>query len=85
MNAVCERFLGSVRRERLDHVVILTERHLRRTLFDHATRYFNTARPHQGTGQRIPVRAGSTPVRVPASIAGIPVLGGLHHDYRSAA
>ena len=84
-NATCERFLGSVRRECLDHVLVLGEGHLRRVLREYV-RYFNAARPHQGIGQGIP----STPVRVPASdpavpIVAFPVLGGLHHDYHRAA
>ncbi|MGO9836820.1 MAG: integrase core domain-containing protein, partial [Polyangiaceae bacterium] len=73
MNAVCERFLGSVRRECLDHIVILSEAHLRLVLTEYAMSYFNTARPHQGIGQRIPVPGESTPARLPASIAATPV------------
>jgi putative transposase len=84
-NATCERFLGSVRRECLDQVLILGERHLRRTLKEYAT-YFNRARPHQGLGQRMPQ---SPPTPRPADCGGtvvaIPVLGGLHHDYQRAA
>jgi transposase InsO family protein len=85
MNSVCERFLGSVRRECLDHVIILSEAHLRHVLGEYALSYFNTARPHQGIGQRTPV--ASEPVRAsfPGSVTTIPVLGGLHHDYRAAA
>jgi putative transposase len=85
MNAVCERFLGSVRRECLDHIVILSEEHLRRVLDEYALNYFNTARPHQGIGQRSPV--ASEHVRAPfaGSVTAMPVLGGLHHDYRAAA
>ena len=52
-NATCERFLGSVRRECLDHVLALGEGCLRRILREYAT-YFNTARPHQGLGQAVP-------------------------------
>ncbi len=44
-NAVCERFLGSVRRECLDHVLVLGEQQLRRVLVEHVG-YFNRARPH---------------------------------------
>jgi putative transposase len=51
-NAVCERFIGSVRRECLDHVIILNERHLRRLVHEYVD-YFNHARPHQGI-DRIP-------------------------------
>ncbi len=85
-NATCERFLGSVRRECLDHVLVLSEAHLRRVLRAYVA-YFNRARPHQGLGQAIP--AGSTPGE-PAGvgagrIVAFPILRGLHHDYRRAA
>ncbi len=53
MNAVCERFLGSVRRECLDHLLILGEAHLRRALRAYVA-YFNGARPHQGIDQQVP-------------------------------
>jgi transposase InsO family protein len=85
MNAVCERFLGSVRRECLDHIVILSEEHLRHVLGEYALSYFNTARPHQGIGQQTPVPGERAPARLAGSITAIPVLGGLHHEYRSAA
>src|SRR5207253_6696678 len=52
-NAVCERFLGSVRRECLDHFLIFHEKQLSRLLKGYVV-YFNQARPHQGLGQRIP-------------------------------
>jgi transposase InsO family protein len=87
-NALCERFLGSVRRECLDHVLILHERHLERVLRAYAA-YFNHARPHQGIGQRIPeARQGAlapSAHEVGGEITAIPVLGGLHHEYRRAA
>ena len=84
-NATCERFLGSVRRECLDHVLVLGEGHLRRVLRAYVA-YFNTARPHQGMGQAIPSGPEPTSATRPAQpIVAIPVLGGLHHDYRRAA
>lgn len=49
-NAVCERFLGSVRRECLDHMFILHEKQLHR-LLNAYVRYFNWVRPHQGIQQ----------------------------------
>ncbi|MGO9834333.1 MAG: integrase core domain-containing protein, partial [Polyangiaceae bacterium] len=85
MNAVCERFLGSVRRECLDHVIILSERHLRHVLAEYAMSYFNTARPHQGIDQRLPVPAERSGTRLAGPVTAIPVLGGLHHDYRAVA
>jgi putative transposase len=86
-NAVCERFLGSVRRECVDHVLILGERHLGRILAEYIGR-LNAARPHQAIGQRTPLPAvGTTPSwrRATARVIAVPVLGGLHHEYRSAA
>jgi hypothetical protein len=52
-NAVCERFLGSVRRECLDFFLILSEQHLYRTMRQ-VQAHFNHARPHQGINQHIP-------------------------------
>ena len=82
-NAICERFLGSVRRECPDHVLVFWERHLR-TVLKKYVGYVNEARPHQGLGQRIPSGAQyhDTPA---AGVVALPVLGGLHHDYRRAA
>lgn len=86
-NSICERFLGSVRRECLDHVLILSERHLHRVISEYVA-YFNRARPHQGIGQRIPDPPEdilTADREVPSRIVGYPVLGGLHHDYRRVA
>jgi putative transposase len=84
-NALCERFLGSVRRECLDHLLVLGESHLRHILQDYVN-YFNTERPHQGLQQRIPDRTeGSLPQpRGSGRVHAVPVLGGLHHAYRRA-
>jgi putative transposase len=85
-NAICERFLGSVRRECLDHLLILHEKQLQRVL-DAYVQYFNRARPHQGIKQQIPEPSdGSVPPRQNGGkIISCPVLGGLHHDYRRSA
>jgi putative transposase len=85
MNSVCERFLGSVRRECLDHVVILGEADLQHVLAEYALSYFNTARAHQGIGQQIPVSGERARIRFAGSVTAIPFLGGLHRDYRAAA
>jgi transposase InsO family protein len=82
-NAVCERFLGSVRRECLDHTLILGVGHLERVLAEYVT-YFNGARPHQGVRQLVP--SPTTKAEVPGTtILAVPVLSGLHHDYSWAA
>ncbi len=85
MNSVCERFLGSVRRECLDHLIVLSDRHLQRMLAEYALSYFNRARPHQGIGQRTPVPGEPVRASLGRSVTARPVLGGLHHDYRAAA
>jgi len=60
MNAICERLVGTLRREILDRVLILDERHLRAVLTEYQAHY-NTARPHQGIAQRIPGRLRHAP------------------------
>jgi len=85
-NGTCERFLGGIRRESLDHLLILGEAHLRRMLREYVA-YFNTPRPHQGLEQRIPAgAAGLKPQReIGGKVHAVPVLGGLHHAYQRAA
>ncbi|MBZ0309676.1 MAG: integrase core domain-containing protein, partial [Anaerolineae bacterium] len=77
---------GSVRRELLDHILILSERHLRQKVKAYV-HYFNYARPHQGIDGQIPISLVSLPPITPplASLRSTPVLGGLHHDYHWAA
>jgi putative transposase len=85
MNGVVERFLGGVRRECLDHVIILGEAHLRSVLEEYLAEYFNSARPHQGIGQRIPAPRHSERSSNAGNVVAFPVLNGLHHDYRRVA
>ena len=80
-NAICERLLGSLRRECLDNFVLLGERYLYRVVKEYVD-YFNGIRPHQGIEQRIP--CGPThPEGAPVDgkVTSRPILGGLHHDY----
>jgi transposase InsO family protein len=85
-NAICERFLRSVRQECLDHLFILHEKRLQRVLNEYVA-YFNQARPHQGIKQQIPeLPVPSVPLHNQrAKVIAVPVLGGLHHDYRRVA
>ncbi len=86
-NAICERLLGSVRRECLNHIMILNEVHVRRVLKEYVA-YFKQSRPHQGIHQQVPEQAGfpeAGACNKAGRVTAIPVLGGLHHDYRRAA
>jgi putative transposase len=89
MNAICERLVGTLRRELLDRMLILGERHLRAVLAEYQAHY-NTARPHQGIAQRVPDGEPDAPR---ATVTGIdtqqirrrPVLDGLINEYTHAA
>jgi putative transposase len=85
-NAICERFLGSVRRECLDQLLIMQEKQLQRVLNAYVM-YFNRARPHQGIKQQIPEPPTQPlpPALTDEKILSFPDLGGLHHDYRRSA
>jgi transposase InsO family protein len=80
-NAVAERLVGTLRRECLDHVIVVNERHLRAILSDFV-RYYNADRPHQTLGLDTPLPLDRPPV---GSVRSRPVLGGLHHAYERAA
>ena len=83
-NGVCERYMGSLRRECLNHTLILNDRHLMRVVREY-TNYFNQERPHQGIGQQIP-NYFDRPVSNPTgNISSRAVLGGLHHSYSRVA
>jgi putative transposase len=79
-NGTAERFVGSVRRELLDHVVVLSEDHLRRLLREYVE-YFNTERVHPSLGDSPAGRARE--IKPPGSVhaIGLPRVGGLHHRY----
>lgn len=84
-NAIAERLIGTLRRECLDHMIIINERHARRVLWQYMAHY-NGARPHRTLGLETPT---GPPVRASPPRAGRiiarPVLGGLHHEYEWAA
>ena len=80
-NAVAERVIGTLRRECLDHLIILDEQHLRSVLTEFV-QYYNLERPHRTLRLETPV-----PVLrgVGGAVRSRPVLGGLHHVYDRAA
>jgi putative transposase len=89
-NAYCERLVGTIRRECLDFIIPLNERHLRMTLRSWVTHY-NKGRPHSSLGPGIPEKALDTPLRLPkmhrhrlrreCKIRAKQILAGLHHEY----
>jgi Integrase core domain len=86
-NAICERGIGTLRRELFDRVLIVNEHHLRRVLTEYLQHY-NTARPHRSLGQLAPAQAHTRPPQInPAEhrIRRKQVLGGLTHEYQIAA
>jgi transposase InsO family protein len=76
-NPYAERVIGTLRRECLDHVLILGERHLLRILSLYST-YYNRTRTHLGLGKDAPLRRA---VQRSGTITAIPILAGLHHHY----
>jgi len=89
MNAICERLVGTLRRELLDHVLILGEQHLQAVLTEYQAHY-NTARPHQGIAQHVPddERDGSRAAVTDTDTQHVrrkPILNGLINEYTRAA
>lgn len=76
-NGFAERLIGSIRRECVDHVVVLGEAHLRRILAKYAA-YYNALRTHRSLGKDAPIHRAIQHV---GRIISAPVLGGLHHHY----
>ena len=76
-NGYAERLIGSIRRECLDHVVIIGERHLRHVLRSYQ-QYYNGTRTHLSLGKDSPLTRSVQPR---GTICPLPILGGLHHHY----
>jgi transposase InsO family protein len=76
-DAYAERLIGSIRRECLDHVVVLGERHLRHVLLSYMN-YYNATRTHLSLNKDSPL---SRIVKRAGRILCRPILGGLHHKY----
>jgi putative transposase len=87
-NAICERFIGTLRRELLDRLLVVNEQHLYRVLTEYL-RHYNTARPHRALGQITPSQTDSQPPEpinlTEHRICRKKILGGLTHEYYVAA
>ena len=76
-NGYCERLIGSIRHDCLDHVVVFGEQHLRHLLRSYGN-YYNQSRTHLSLNKDSPV---SRPIETVGRILPVPILGGLHHQY----
>jgi transposase InsO family protein len=86
-NAICERMIGTLRRELFDRLLIVNEHHLRRVLTEYL-RHYNAARPHRALGQVAPAQAHTRPAQTNLAehrIRRKQILGGLTHEYHIAA
>ena len=87
-NAICERIVGTLRRELFDRLLIVNEHHLRRVLTEYL-RHYNAGRPHRSLGQLTPAPADTRrpePINIAEyRIRRKQVLGGLTHEYYVAA
>ena len=82
-NPYVERLIGSVRRELLDHVIAIDERHLLRLLRAYLD-YYHGARTHLSLGKDAPIPRSVQPPEM-GNVVSIPVLGGIHHRYERRA
>jgi transposase InsO family protein len=76
-NGFAERLIGSIRRECVDHIIVLSEAHLRRILTKYAA-YYNELRTHRSLNKDTPFHRA---IQRRGAITSQPVLGGLHHQY----
>jgi len=84
-NGVAERWVGSCRRDLLDHIIVLNERHLKRLMSEYV-RYYHEDRTHLGLAKDTPAgRPTTIRFAVESKIRSFPRLGGLHHRYAVAA
>ena len=84
MNAIMERWVGSIRRELLDRILIINAAHLRKILSEYES-HFNGHRPHRALNQASPLRALPDPVDADVKVIRRDRLGGLLHEYAQVA
>ena len=81
-NPICERVIGTLSRECLDHMIILNEKHLHSVLDEYINNYYNVSRTHMSLEKDSPVHR---PVQASGKIVSKLILGGLHHIYSRVA
>jgi putative transposase len=84
MNAIMERWVGSVRRELLDRILIVNAAHLRKALCEYES-HFNGHRPHRALNQASPLRVLPDPIDDDVRVIRRDRLGGLLHEYAQVA
>ena len=83
-NGIAERFVGNCRRDLLDHVIVVNERHLKRLMNAYIS-YYHEDRTHISLGKETPAGRKVEETAPDCRVVSIPRLGGLHHRYRVAA
>jgi putative transposase len=83
-NPYAERVIGTLRRELLDHVIVMNERHLRRLLRTYVTEYYHPCRTHLSLGKDAPEPRAVEPPEI-GKVVELPLVGGLHHLYARRA
>ena len=81
-NPFCERVIGTFRRDCLDHMIILNEKHLHNVLHEYIFEYYNISRTHMSLEKDSPEHR---PIQKDGKIVSKPILGGLHHVYSRVA
>ena len=86
-NGVCERLVGIIRHELLDHIIPINEKHLRYLLKEYIDNYYNPVRTHQGINCQTPILKEKLPETTVAKtvLKSKPILHGLYHDYQKVA
>ena len=86
-NGYCERVIGTLRRELLNHVIPRNKRHLEYLLREYIFRYYNTVRTHQGIHCQTPIMSEILPETLAdkSVLISEPILGGLYHSYKKIA
>ena len=86
-NPFAERFVGTLRAQLLDHVIVLSQRHLERLLRKFIEEYYHPSRPHQGLDGDTPISRSQAhaPITGPTKLISTAILGGLHHRYQRVA